>query len=148
MAEQGGPLLRTRGFTFDGGFIAAGLLLAIYARRTRLDVRHLDAVAFGLPLGIAIGRIGDVINDEHHGAPSTSLLAVRDAHLEALTPDNTIAIRNYEALLAPVLALAVLAVDRSYASPATSPGSTWAPSPSVASSSICCAPTAPNSRSG
>jgi prolipoprotein diacylglyceryltransferase len=33
--------------------------------RTRRSVEYLDAVAFGLPLGIAIGRIGDVINGEH-----------------------------------------------------------------------------------
>jgi len=107
--EQGGPLLGTRGFTFAGGFIAAGLLLALYVRRNRLDVSYLDGVALALPLGIAIGRIGDVINGEHYGAQSTSLLAVRNSHPDALTPNAAVAFENgglYEVLLG----LAVLAV--------------------------------------
>ena len=107
--EHGGPLLGTRGFTFDGGFIAAGILLALYVRRERLDVRYLDGVALALPLGIAIGRLGDVINGEHYGAQSTSFLAVRNSHPEALTPNAAVAFENgglYEVLLG----LAVLAV--------------------------------------
>ncbi len=107
--EHGGPLLGNRGFTFDGGFIAAGLLLALYVRRTRVDVRYLDGVALALPLGIAIGRIGDVINGEHYGAQSTSFLAVRNSHPDALTPNAAVAFENgglYEVLLG----LAVLAV--------------------------------------
>ncbi len=107
--EHGGPLLGTRGFTFDGGFIAAGILLALYVRRERLDVRYLDGVALALPFGIAIGRLGDVINGEHYGAQSTSFLAVRNSHPEALTPNAAVAFENgglYEVLLG----LAVLAV--------------------------------------
>ncbi|MDQ3631143.1 MAG: prolipoprotein diacylglyceryl transferase [Actinomycetota bacterium] len=107
--ERGGPLLGTKGFTFDGGFIAAGLLLALYVRRARLDVRYLDGVALALPLGIAIGRLGDVINGEHYGAQSTSLLAVRNSHPDALTPNAAVAFENgglYEVLLG----LAVLVV--------------------------------------
>ncbi len=106
--EHGGPVLGTRGFTFDGGFIGAGLLLVAYARRTHLEARYLDAVALGLPLGVAIGRIGDIINGEHYGAQSTSFLAVRNSHPDALTPDPALAFQNgglYEVLLA----LAVLA---------------------------------------
>jgi phosphatidylglycerol:prolipoprotein diacylglycerol transferase len=107
--ERGGSLLGTRGFTFDGGFIAAGVLLALYVRRNWLDIRYLDGVALALPLGVAIGRIGDVINGEHYGARSTSFLAVRNSHPDALTPDATVAFENgglYEVLLG----LAVLAV--------------------------------------
>ena len=107
--ERGGPLLGTKGFTFDGGFIAAGILLALYVRRARLDVRYLDGVALALPLGIAIGRLGDVINGEHYGARSTSFLAVRNSHPDALTPNPAVAFENgglYEVLLG----LAVLAV--------------------------------------
>lgn len=107
--ERGGPLLGTEGFTLDGGFIAAGILLALYVRLARLDVRYLDGVALALPLGIAIGRLGDVINGEHYGAQSTSLLAVRNSHPDALTPNPAVAFENgglYEVLLG----LAVLAV--------------------------------------
>ena len=67
-----GEWFGSRGYTFYGGFIAAALGIAFYVWRKRLSVEYLDAVAFGLPLGIAIGRIGDVINGEHYGPPTTS----------------------------------------------------------------------------
>lgn len=120
VAEHGGPLFGTRGFTFDGGFIAAGLLLSAYARASRLDARYLDAVAFGLPFGVAVGRIGDVINGEHYGPQSTSLLAVRNAHPDALTPNPLVAFENgglYEVLLATAIAVVVLAVHRRLRAP-------------------------------
>lgn len=104
--EQGGPLLGTRGFTFDGGFIAAGLLLALYVRRNRLDVSYLDGVALALPLGIAIGRIGDVINGEHYGPRSDFFLSVRNSNPDALTPNPEFAYVNgglYEVLLASLI---------------------------------------------
>lgn len=109
VAEHGGPLLGTRGFTFDGGFMLAGLLIAGYVLHRRLDGRYLDAIAVALPLGVAIGRVGDVINGEHYGGRSDWLLAVRNSHPDALTPDPTVAFHNgglYEVLLG----LAVFAV--------------------------------------
>jgi phosphatidylglycerol:prolipoprotein diacylglycerol transferase len=114
--EHGGPVFGTRGFTFDGGFILAGLALALYVRRTRLDVRYLDGIALWLPLGVAIGRIGDIINGEHYGAVSRSFLAVRNAHPDALTPNRALAYQNggvYEVLLAlAVLAMMLALRDR------------------------------------
>ena len=107
--ERGGPLLGTKGFTFGGGFIAAALLLTLYVRRARLDVRYLDGVALALPLGIAIGRLGDVINGEHYGAQSTSFLAVRNSHPDALTPNAAVAFEN-GGLYEVILGLAVLSV--------------------------------------
>lgn len=101
--EHGGPLLGTRGFTFDGGFILAALVLLVYVVRTRLDVRLLDVVALWLPLGVALGRVGDVINGEHYGDRSDFFLAVRNSHPDALTPDPRFAYANgglYEVLLA------------------------------------------------
>lgn len=106
LVEHGGPVLGTRGFTFDGGFIAAGLALVAYATVTRLDLRLLDIVALWLPVGVAIGRVGDVINGEHYGDPSTGLLAVRNSHPDALTPNSTLAYENgglYEVMLALVI---------------------------------------------
>jgi phosphatidylglycerol---prolipoprotein diacylglyceryl transferase len=100
--EHGGPLFGTRGFTFDGGVILAGGLIAVYVWRQRLGARYLDAVAFGLPLGVAVGRIGDVINGEHYGPRSDFFLAVRNAHPDALTPNPAFAYHNgglYEVLL-------------------------------------------------
>lgn len=106
VAEHGGPLLGTRGFTFDGGLILAAVLIFIWMRRTHLDTRYLDAIAFALPLGIAIGRLGDVINGEHFGARSAFFLAVRNSNPEALTPNSQLAYQNgglYEVLLGLVV---------------------------------------------
>jgi len=82
LAEHGrlfdtGAWFGSRGFTFYGGFIAAALGIGFYVWGRRLSVEYLDAVAFGLPLGIAIGRIGDVINGEHYGPATDFFLGVR-----------------------------------------------------------------------
>lgn len=106
LVEHGGPLLGTRGFTFDGGVILAAALLAGYVWRAQLSALYLDAVAVGLPLGVAVGRIGDVINGEHYGARSTFFLAVRNSHPDALTPNPEFAYQNgglYEVLLAAAI---------------------------------------------
>jgi phosphatidylglycerol:prolipoprotein diacylglycerol transferase len=100
--EHGGPLFGTRGFTFDGGVILAAGLIALYVWRERLGARYLDVVAAGLPLGVAVGRIGDVINGEHYGPRSDFFLAIRNAHPDALTPNPAFAYHNgglYEVLL-------------------------------------------------
>lgn len=104
--EHGGPLFGTRGFTFDGGFILAAALIVGYVWRRRLSARYLDAVAVGLALGVAVGRIGDVINGEHYGSQSDFFLAVRNSNPGALTPDPNLAYQNgglYEVLLAGLI---------------------------------------------
>jgi phosphatidylglycerol:prolipoprotein diacylglycerol transferase len=104
--EHGGPLFGTRGFTFDGGFIAAAALIGAYVWRKGLSARYLDAVAVGLPLGVAVGRIGDVINGEHYGPQSDFFLAVRNSHPDALTPNPELAYHNgglYEVLLGSLI---------------------------------------------
>jgi phosphatidylglycerol:prolipoprotein diacylglycerol transferase len=104
--EHGGPLLGTRGFTFDGGVILAAVLLGLYVWRRRLSALYLDAIAVGLPLGVAVGRIGDVINGEHYGARSDFFLAVRNSHPDALTPNPAFAYQNgglYEVLLGTII---------------------------------------------
>lgn len=106
LLEHGGPLIANTGFTFDGGVILATLLAAWYVRRKRLSGRYLDAVAAGLPLGVAVGRIGDIINGEHYGPRSDFFLAVRNANPHALTPDPRFAYQNgglYEVLLAALI---------------------------------------------
>ena len=102
LAEHGGPLIATNGYTFDGGVIVAALLIAGYVWRRGLPLRYLDAVAAGLPLGVAVGRVGDIINGEHYGPRSDFFLAVRNANPDALTPNPAFAYHNgglYEALL-------------------------------------------------
>jgi len=102
LLEHGGKLFSSHGFTFAGGVILAALLIAGYVKREQLSVRYLDAAAIGLPLGVAIGRIGDIINGEHFGPRSDFFLAVRNSHPHALTPDPRFAYQNgglYESLL-------------------------------------------------
>jgi len=104
--EHGGPLLGTRGFTFDGGFILAAAMVVGYVWRRGLGARYLDAAAVGLALGVAVGRIGDIINGEHYGPQSDFFLAVRNSHPNALTPNPDLAYHNgglYEVLLATVI---------------------------------------------
>lgn len=106
--ELGAPSrwLGSNGFTFDGGFIAAAIGIAAYLHVSRHPVVYLDLVAAALPLGVAIGRIGDVINGEHYGAATTFFLGVRNANPEALTPRHDIAYHSgglYEVLLATMI---------------------------------------------
>lgn len=122
LLEHGGPLIASNGFTFDGGVILAALLLAIYVRRERLPLRYLDTVAAALPLGVAIGRIGDIINGEHYGPRSNFLLAVRNSNPHALTPNPHLAYQNgglYESLLALTIFLIVWALRRPSPVPST-----------------------------
>lgn len=99
-------LFSSHGFTFDGGVILAAVLIAGYVHRHRMSGLYLDACAAGLPLGVAVGRVGDVINGEHYGDRSTFFLAVRNAHPDAETPDPAFAYHNgglYEVLLAALI---------------------------------------------
>jgi phosphatidylglycerol:prolipoprotein diacylglycerol transferase len=98
--------LGTRGFTFYGGFIAAALGIAFYVRRQGLSVSYLDAMAVGLPLGLAIGRIGDVINGEHYGPPTDFFLGVRNTHPDADVPSPDVAYHSgglYEVLIGAIV---------------------------------------------
>jgi phosphatidylglycerol:prolipoprotein diacylglycerol transferase len=102
--------LGSHGFTFNGGLIAAAAATAAYVWRQRLSAVYLDTLAAALPLGILIGRIGDVINGEHYGPPTDSPLGVRNAHPDALVPSPDVAYHSgglYEVLLA-ALVLAVV----------------------------------------
>jgi phosphatidylglycerol:prolipoprotein diacylglycerol transferase len=120
LAEHGrlfdaGAWLGSRGFTFYGGFIAAALGIGLYVWRRRLSVEYLDAVAFGLPLGIAIGRIGDVINGEHYGPATDSFLGVRNTHPDADVPSPDVAYHSgglYEVLIGAAVFLIVVAFRR------------------------------------
>ena len=101
-----GDWLGTNGFTFYGGFIMAAVGIAAYLRLTRRPPLYLDLIAAALPLGVAIGRVGDVINGEHYGPRSDWLLAVRNSHPDALTPDSALAYHSgglYEVILGLVI---------------------------------------------
>lgn len=115
-------LLGSPGFTFDGGVILAGLLILVYVRRADLSTLYLDAVAAGLPLGVAIGRIGDVINGEHFGPRSDFFLAVRNSHPDALTPNPAFAYHNgglYEVILAALIFCVIWPLRHRFRTPGT-----------------------------
>ena len=94
--------LGTRGFTFYGGFIAAALGIVAFVWRRGLSLSYLDVIAVALPLGLAVGRIGDVINGEHYGPETTFLLGVQNTHPEADVPRHDVAYHSgglYEVLI-------------------------------------------------
>ena len=118
LAEHGQLLepskwLGTHGFTFYGGLIAAALAIGAYVIRNRLSSAYLDAIAFGLPLGIAVGRIGDVINGEHYGPETTFFLGVRNSHPEADVPSHAVAYHSgglYEVIIGAIVFAIVVAL--------------------------------------
>ena len=109
LLDQPGEWLSTQGFSFTGGLVLAAAVIALYVRRTGLPLRYLDAMAVGLPLGVAIGRIGDVINGEHYGPPTDSFLGVRNTHPDAEVPSPDVSYHS-GGLYDVMLGLAVLAV--------------------------------------
>jgi len=104
-----------RGFAFYGAMILGTAAVGLYLRRRRLGVRYLDALAAGFPLGMAVGRIGDLVNGEHYGPPSDLPWAIRYANPAADTPTSAIAYHPgglYEIVLALAMALVVWWIAR------------------------------------
>jgi phosphatidylglycerol:prolipoprotein diacylglycerol transferase len=62
----------------------------VYLWRTRLSLRYLDALAAGFPLGMAVGRIDDVISGEHYGPPTTLPWAFRYLNPMAEVPSTQV----------------------------------------------------------
>ena len=80
------------GLGIPGGVAAGALAGIVYVRRRGLDLpRFMDAVAPGIPLAQAIGRLGNYFNQELFGRPSTLPWAVEidRAHRIANTPDQS-----------------------------------------------------------
>lgn len=101
--------LGNRGFAFFGALILGPLAAALYIRRAHLSLRYLDALAAGFPLGMAVGRIGDVISGEHYGPATTLPWGFRYLNPHAEVPSSHFAYHQggfYEI----ILALAMLAV--------------------------------------
>ena len=74
------------GASIIGGAIGGPLAGGLMALRLRVPLgRTLDAGAVGLGLGMAIGRIGDVVNGEHHATACAGLpWCVRYTHPDTL----------------------------------------------------------------
>jgi phosphatidylglycerol:prolipoprotein diacylglycerol transferase len=73
------------GIHIFGAFIFGGLALYFFARQRKLPLWiYLDAVALGLPLAQAIGRMGNFINQELYGPPTALPWGLR------IDPENRI----------------------------------------------------------
>jgi phosphatidylglycerol:prolipoprotein diacylglycerol transferase len=97
-----GEWLGTQGFAIYGAVIASPLAAWLYLRRAGASSRYLDALAAGFPLGLAVGRIGDVINGEHYGPPTDVPWGFRYTHPDADVPSAMLAYHSggfYEVLL-------------------------------------------------
>ncbi|MBL8425557.1 MAG: prolipoprotein diacylglyceryl transferase [Candidatus Accumulibacter phosphatis] len=63
------------GMSFHGGFLGVLVAMALYARKTaRSWLEITDFIAPLVPLGLAVGRIGNFINGELWGRPADSSL--------------------------------------------------------------------------
>jgi phosphatidylglycerol:prolipoprotein diacylglycerol transferase len=73
------------GASVFGGFLAGAVVGAVMARRAGIPLgKFADAGGAGMALGQAIGRIGDVINGEHHGTHWDGPLSVVYTHPNTL----------------------------------------------------------------
>jgi len=70
-------LLSGSGFTWYGGLILATVFVWVYMRRTGLPVGDtFDCIAVGMPVGVAVGRVGCFMAGDDYGMPTDSPLGV------------------------------------------------------------------------
>jgi prolipoprotein diacylglyceryltransferase len=75
------------GLSLLGGLVPAFLLAVVMLRRRRLPVlRLLDGDAPGLAVGIAVGRIGDLVVADHLGKPTRFVLGYVCPSAETASP--------------------------------------------------------------
>ena len=86
-----GDWFSTNGFAFYGAVLAGVPAAWLVLRETAGRVRYLDALAAGFPLGMAVGRTGDLILGEHYGRPSDLPWAVGYSHPDAAVPQTGVA---------------------------------------------------------
>ena len=91
-----------------GGLFGAMLGAFIWARRSKFSYwKMVDAGGPAAMIGLAIGRIGDVINGEHHGTPTTVPWGVEYVNPNTLGEPGRIV--HPEVAYEMVLCLAILA---------------------------------------
>lgn len=76
-ANPVGQLLSGSGFTWYGGLILATVVVWVFMRRTQLPVGDtFDCIAVGMPVGIAVGRVGCFMAGDDYGRPTASAFGV------------------------------------------------------------------------
>lgn len=79
----------TGGIHIFGGVIFGGLALILYARWRGLNLPlYTDAIALGMPLGQAVGRWANFINQELYGPPTTLPWGLRIDAAHRIPPYN------------------------------------------------------------
>jgi phosphatidylglycerol:prolipoprotein diacylglycerol transferase len=107
------------GLGIPGAVIGGVLMLLWFARRHKLDfVEWLDIVAPALPIGQAIGRFGNYLNQELYGAPTTLPWGLQiDRPLAPYTPDQRFhPLFAYEAIGNVALFALIMYLQRRYKS--------------------------------
>jgi phosphatidylglycerol---prolipoprotein diacylglyceryl transferase len=98
-----------------GGLFGALVGAYVWARRAKLPFwKVVDGAGAAAMLGLAIGRIGDVINGEHHGAPTTLPWGVEYVNPDTLGQPGQVVHPEvaYEMLLCLLLLGAILPFHR------------------------------------
>jgi phosphatidylglycerol:prolipoprotein diacylglycerol transferase len=92
-----------------GGLFGAMVGAYIWARRGKFSFwKIIDAGGPATMIGLAVGRIGDIINGEHHGSPTTLPWGVQYVNPNTLgQPDKVV---HPEVAYEMVLCLAILAI--------------------------------------
>jgi phosphatidylglycerol:prolipoprotein diacylglycerol transferase len=108
----GGQLLRVFALTEGGisqwgGLFGAMVGAYIWARRSKFSFwKIIDAGGAAAMIGLAVGRVGDVINGEHHGTPATLPWGVEYVNANTLGEPGVVV--HPEVAYEMVLCLAIL----------------------------------------
>lgn len=109
------------GYAFYGSILLGPPAAALVLRRGRRPVLpYLDLVAAAFPLGMAIGRVGDLISGEHYGSETNLPWGVTYTDPATHVPEVGVAYESgalYEVAFAMVLAAFALLVRRSLPRP-------------------------------
>jgi phosphatidylglycerol:prolipoprotein diacylglycerol transferase len=104
------------GLSLWGGLVGGGLAAASFLGARQLDRRRIaDAVAPGLALGVAIGRLGELLEGVGQGATTSLPWGTRYSSLLSGTPDFGAArhpAQLYDGLIALLLGALLLATAR------------------------------------
>ena len=91
------------GIHIYGALIFGGIALLLYLRIHKLPFgRYLDGVALGMTLGQAIGRLGNFINQELYGPPTTLPWGLRIDEAHRIPPYNDLTLYPANTLFQPL----------------------------------------------